>query len=65
MQSIWEASLSRQDKEDVLDFQKQLNLLNLNVVETSTNAQDAQVESLVCRSMHEPDPLMHFFIISV
>ena len=31
-----------QVEEDVLDYQKQLTLLNLNGVETSTNAQDAQ-----------------------
>ena len=33
-----------QDKEVILDDQKPLILLNLNGVETSTNAQNAQVE---------------------
>ena len=38
-----------QDKEDVPDHQKQLTLLNLSGGETSTNAQDAQVEkNLFC-----------------
>ena len=32
------------DKEDVLEYQKQLILLKLNGVGTSTNAQNAQVE---------------------
>ena len=33
-----------QNKEGIPDDQKPLSLLNLNGVETSTNAQDAQVE---------------------
>ena len=38
-----------QDKEGVLEYQKQLILLNLNGVVTSTNAQNAQVQwSLLC-----------------
>ena len=42
---------------EILD-QKPLILLNLNGVETSTNAQNAQVEeSLLCAGgVHEPDP---------
>ena len=48
-----------QDKEDGLDDQMQLIWLDLNGVETSTNAQSAaqEVWSLLCAGgVHEPDP---------
>ena len=47
-----------QDKEVIPDDQKPLILSNLNGVETSTNAQNAQVEwSLLCaEGVHELDP---------
>ena len=46
------------DTEGIPDDQKPLILLNLNGVETSTNAQNAEVEySLLCAGgLHEPDP---------
>ena len=51
-------STKNQDKEDVPEYQKPLILLNVNGVETSTNAQNAQVEQslLYAGGVHEPDP---------
>ena len=52
------STIENQDKEDILDYQKPLILLNLNRVKTSTNAQEAPEEySLLCaRGVHELDP---------
>ena len=48
------------------EFQKQLILLNLNGVETSTNAQNAQVEyiPLCVGGFHEPDPWCTLFLVT-
>ena len=55
-----------QDKEEILDHQNRLILLNLRGVETSTNMQNAQVE----RSLFAQEECMHlipdvFFLVSV
>ena len=47
-----------QEKEGILDDQTPLIFLNLSGVNTSTNAQNAQVEQslLSAGGVHEPDP---------
>ena len=53
-----------QDEKGVPECQKQLILLNLNEVETSTNAQDAQVSRVSCAQERELDPWCTMFSVT-